>query len=78
MLPDDLFRADTALAFGVSFVLHLAMGPARDPGKSIAFSILFVALFLALKHIAIDGWLRRTRAPCESNFREGLTEESGR
>lgn len=51
-LPEDLFRADTGLAFVVALVLSAFMfGPIE---KSIGFAVLFVVVFLVLKHMFID------------------------
>jgi hypothetical protein len=50
-LPEDLFRADTALACVVAFVLSASVfGPI---GKSLGFAMLFVVVFLILKHMFI-------------------------
>ena len=44
---NDLYRADTILAFVVSYLLHKFW----DNKKSIYFSIRFVLIFLLLKNI---------------------------
>ena len=50
-LPDDIMRADTGLAFVVAIVLSaLIYGNLL---KAVAFSVLFVVVFLVLKHIFV-------------------------
>jgi hypothetical protein len=43
----DLYRADTILAFAVSYLLHKFL----DNTNSVYFSIRFVIIFLLLKNI---------------------------
>ena len=50
-LPNDLLRADTALALVVAFTLNFVMFD--DAPKSLAFAVSFVAVFLVLKHMLL-------------------------
>ena len=51
-LPDDLLRADTALALAVAFILSFVLFD--DATKSLAFAVSFVAVFLVLKHVLLE------------------------
>lgn len=50
-LPEDFVRADTALALVVAFVLASWM--LNDILKGLGFAVLFVMVFLVLKHLLI-------------------------
>ena len=50
-LPEDLFREDTALAFVVALVLSITIFGLIY--ESIGFAVLFVLVFLTLKHMFI-------------------------
>ena len=50
-LPDDIFRADTGLAFVIAAGLNVILY--KDIIHALVFAVMFVLIFLVLKHILL-------------------------